>query len=119
MNPKIKIHKVKKRSQAVAMVATRTAKGIALSESRRQRQDAIEEAPVTSREALNYIRVGLQMSVQGKITGITDCTVDDNDVFRGKFHQRVTPTQVKSFEFTFGENEVSFKPIEKQNKGQV
>lgn len=96
---------MKKRNQGIA---------IALSESSGLHQDAVKEIPVTNREALNYIRVGLQMSVQGKITGITDCTVDDNDIFRGKFHQRVTPTQAKSFEFTFGENEVSFKPIEKK-----
>lgn len=92
--------------------ARKQASVIALSETT-TRQDAIKETPVVDREALGYIRQGLQISVQGKISGITKCTVDDNGTFRGVFHQRLTPIQVKSFDFTFGEKEISFKSIEK------
>ncbi len=66
---------------------------------------------VTDSKTLSLVQSGLQKSLGRRITLLAGVTKTDAGTFSGEFQQYVNPRLTKRFSFTFGENEISFKPL--------
>jgi hypothetical protein len=60
---------------------------------------------------LALVQKGLQQGLGRKITKLIGVTQDDDGTFRGEFQQYVNPRLTKRFKFVYGENELSFTPL--------
>jgi hypothetical protein len=66
---------------------------------------------VTDANTLSLIQSGLQQGLGRRITKILGVTKDVKGTFEGEFQQYVSPRLTKRFSFIFGEEQVSFKPL--------
>lgn len=70
-----------------------------------------ESNQVTDAEELADITAALQIGKQKRITKLVGVTVDEDGTYSGEFQQYISPRLTKRFTFVFGEDEISFKPI--------
>lgn len=66
---------------------------------------------VTDEETLGEIRSVYEKRLRGRITRMSDVTLDDDGNFKGRFEQYVNPRLTKRFSFIFGSDEVQFKAL--------